>query len=189
MAAKKSVSTGRTGTSKAALKVPKIYDTREARNRKLTRKNVPAAAKRCKNWARTGTDAYSGILDHRKIRGTDDILITPLHCGTQWDGLGDIMYEDTMWNGYDCRTASSAGAAKGGIEKTKERVRVHGQCELPLWVDCGPSPQRSCAPVCPRPSRPFEGPEQRSQGRGFGRGLSNHTTVTSGRVCPRRLHE
>jgi hypothetical protein len=139
--------------------VPKTYDTREARNRKLTRKNVPAAAKRCKNWGRwgaddeigtlnfttpedvaaaaklvrkgkvmslalnydqqgpqggktkypslgrfnpihlmtrTGTDAYSGILDHRKIRGTDDIIITPLQCGTQWDGLGDIMYEDTM---------------------------------------------------------------------------------------------
>src|SRR5512144_1310402 len=33
---------------------------------------------------RTGTDAYSGVLDHRKIRGTDDIIIMPLQCGTQW---------------------------------------------------------------------------------------------------------
>src|ERR1700704_1689466 len=36
---------------------------------------------------RTGTDAYSGVLDHRGIRGTDDIIIMPLQCGTQWDGL------------------------------------------------------------------------------------------------------
>ena len=61
---------------------------------------------------RTGTDAYSGVLDHRKIRGTDDIIIMPLQCGTQWDGLGHILYEDYMWNGYDCRNVTSAGAQK-----------------------------------------------------------------------------
>jgi kynurenine formamidase len=75
---------------------------------------------------RTGTDAYAGILDHRKIRGTDDIIIMPLQCGTQWDGLGHIMYEDYMWNGYDCRNVSSAGAAKGGIEKTAEKMVGRG---------------------------------------------------------------
>jgi len=63
---------------------------------------------------RTGTDAYSGVLDHRKIRGTDDLIIMPLQCGTQWDGLGHILYE-YMWNGYDCRNITSAGALKGGI--------------------------------------------------------------------------
>ena len=62
---------------------------------------------------RTGTDAYSGVLDHRKIRGTDDIIIMPLQCGTQWDGLGHIMYYDYMWNGYDCRNVTSAGAHEG----------------------------------------------------------------------------
>src|ERR1700726_529356 len=62
---------------------------------------------------RTGTDAYSGVLDHRKIRAADDILIMPLQCGTQWDGLGHIFYGDHMWNGYDCRMATSAGAQKG----------------------------------------------------------------------------
>ena len=68
---------------------------------------------------RTGTDAYSGVLDHRKIRGTDDIIIMPLQCGTQWDGLGHIFYDDHMWNGYDCRNVTTAGAQKGGIEKTQ----------------------------------------------------------------------
>ena len=75
---------------------------------------------------RTGTDAYSGVLDHRRIRGTDDIIIMPLQCGTQWDGLGHIMYYDHMWNGYDCRNVTSGGAQKGGIEKTREKMVGRG---------------------------------------------------------------
>jgi len=167
----------------------KVKDTREKKNRKLTRKDVHKAASRFKNWGRwgkedhigtlnftsasdivaaarlvrkgkvislaldydqkgpqggktkypalgrfnpihlmtrTGTDAYSGVLDHRKIRGTDDIVIMPLQCGTQWDGLGHIMYYDHMWNGYDCRNVTSAGAQKGGIEKTREKMVGRG---------------------------------------------------------------
>jgi len=75
---------------------------------------------------RTGTDAYSGVLDHRKIRGADDIIIMPMQCGTQWDGLGHIFYGDHMWNGYDCRTVTSAGAQKCGIEQTRERMVGRG---------------------------------------------------------------
>src|SRR5438067_8313045 len=37
---------------------------------------------------RTGTDAYSGVLDKRGIRAADDMVTMPLQCGTQWDGLG-----------------------------------------------------------------------------------------------------
>ena len=75
---------------------------------------------------RTGTDAYSGVLDHRKIRASDDILIMPLQCGTQWDGLGHVFYGDHMWNGYDCRSVTSAGAQKCGIEQTRERMVGRG---------------------------------------------------------------
>ncbi|HXF66746.1 MAG TPA: cyclase family protein [Burkholderiales bacterium] len=75
---------------------------------------------------RTGTDAYSGVLDHRKIRGTDDLVIMPLQCGTQWDGLGHILYYDHMWNGYDCRNVTSGGAQKAGIEKTREKMVGRG---------------------------------------------------------------
>jgi kynurenine formamidase len=75
---------------------------------------------------RTGTDAYSGVLDHRKIRGTDDLIIMPLQCGTQWDGLGHILYGNFMWNGYDCRNVTSAGAQKAGIEKTREKMVGRG---------------------------------------------------------------
>src|SRR5262249_25129563 len=52
---------------------------------------------------RTGTDAYAGALDKRGIRAADDMVTMPLQCGTQWDGLGHVFYENYMWNGYDCR--------------------------------------------------------------------------------------
>ncbi|HEY3075691.1 MAG TPA: cyclase family protein [Burkholderiales bacterium] len=75
---------------------------------------------------RTGTDAYSGVLDHRGIRAADDMVVMPLQCGTQWDGLGHVFYENHMWNGYDCREVTSAGAQKCGIEKTKSRMVGRG---------------------------------------------------------------
>src|SRR5262249_19821479 len=34
---------------------------------------------------RTGTDAYAGVLDKRGIRASDDMIVMPLQCGTQWD--------------------------------------------------------------------------------------------------------
>ena len=75
---------------------------------------------------RTGTDAYAGVLDARGIRSADDLLVLPPQCATHWDGLGHIFYGNHMWNGYDCRTVSSFGAAKAGIEKTKEKMVGRG---------------------------------------------------------------
>src|SRR6201981_1254128 len=75
---------------------------------------------------RTGTDAYSGVLDKRGIRAADDMVVMPLQCGTQWDGLGHVFYENHMWNGYDCREVTSAGAQKCGIEKTKNKMVGRG---------------------------------------------------------------
>ncbi len=75
---------------------------------------------------RTGTDAYSGVLDKRGIRAADDMVVMPLQCGTQWDGLGHVFYENNMWNGYDCREVTTAGAQKCGIEKTKNKMVGRG---------------------------------------------------------------
>ena len=75
---------------------------------------------------RSGTDAYSGVLDKRGIRAADDMVTMPLQCGTQWDGLGHVFYENYMWNGYDCREVTSAGAQKCGIEKTKNKMVGRG---------------------------------------------------------------
>lgn len=42
---------------------PKTKDTREKKNRKLTRKDVQKAATRCKNWGRWGKDDEIGTLN------------------------------------------------------------------------------------------------------------------------------
>ena len=53
-----------------AVRKPKTRDTREARNRKLTRKDVQkAAAKRYKNWGRWGKDDEIGTLNFTTRRG------------------------------------------------------------------------------------------------------------------------
>ena len=74
-----------------------------------------------------------------------------------------------------------------------ELVRPEAVNEICLWTDSDAATSDSefetssstavkPSPAWTRPSRPFEAPEQRRQGRGFGRGLSNHTTVAIGRA-------
>jgi hypothetical protein len=43
----------------------------------------------------------------------------PMQCGTQWDALGHIFYDEKMWNGYDARLVDSTGAKKNGIHKAR----------------------------------------------------------------------
>ena len=90
---------------------------------------------------KSGTDAYSGVYDSRKIRAADDIIIMPLQCGTQWDGLGHVFYGDKMWNGYDVRTVTSFGAQKCGIEKTKAKMAGRGVLfDMPKMLGMDPLP-------------------------------------------------
>ena len=70
---------------------------------------------------RTGTDAYSGVLDKRGIRAADDMVTMPLQCGTQWDGLGHVFYENYMWNGYDCREVTRPARRNAGSRRPRTR--------------------------------------------------------------------
>jgi kynurenine formamidase len=74
----------------------------------------------------TGTDAVSGVQDKGGLRYADDMVSLPMQCGTQWDALGHIFYDDRMWNGYDARLVDSNGAKKNGIEKVKDRMVGRG---------------------------------------------------------------
>ncbi len=74
----------------------------------------------------TGTDAVAGNQDAGGLRYADDIVSMPLQCGTQWDALGHIFYDDKMWNGYDARLVDSDGAQKNGIEQVKDRMVGRG---------------------------------------------------------------
>ena len=67
----------------------------------------------------TGTDAVAGNQDEGKLRYADDMISLPLQCGTQWDALGHIFYDDKMWNGYDAQLVDSNGAQKNAIDKIK----------------------------------------------------------------------
>ena len=74
----------------------------------------------------TGTDAVAGNQDEGKLRYADDMISLPLQCGTQWDALGHIFYDDKMWNGYDAQLVDSNGAQKNAIDKIKDRAVGRG---------------------------------------------------------------
>jgi kynurenine formamidase len=58
--------------------------------------------------------------------GSDDWIVMPLQCATQWDSLAHIFYEGKMWNGYDATLVTSTGAAKNSIDKTIDRIVGRG---------------------------------------------------------------
>ncbi|MFW6028092.1 MAG: cyclase family protein [bacterium] len=74
----------------------------------------------------SGTDAYSGRQDDDGLRYADDAVIMVLQCGTQWDALSHVFYDDFMYNGYDIRLVDSHGAARCGIEHVRDKMVGRG---------------------------------------------------------------
>ena len=59
--------------------------------------------------------------------GVDDLVIMPLQCATQWDGLGHIFDRGHAWNGRDASTvASFQGDAVTGIHTLASPVVGRG---------------------------------------------------------------
>src|SRR5881397_759847 len=58
--------------------------------------------------------------------GSDDWIVMPLQCVTQWDSLAHIFYEGKMYNGYDAALVTSGGAAKNSIDKTRDKIAGRG---------------------------------------------------------------
>ena len=58
--------------------------------------------------------------------GSDDWIVMPLQCATQWDSLAHIFDEGKMWNGYDATLVTSSGAAKNSIDKTSDKIVGRG---------------------------------------------------------------
>src|SRR5829696_4742854 len=61
-----------------------------------------------------------------QIRGADDVIVMPLQCGTQWDGLGHIMHAGKLYNDVPAAAVSSAGAKRLGIEHWRDRLVTRG---------------------------------------------------------------
>ena len=92
--------------------------------------------------------------------GSDDWIVMPLQCVTQWDSLAHVFYEGKMYNGYDAALVTSSGTSKNSIDKTKRQHRrprrparrraLEGRARassratrsrLPIWTP--PPPRRS----------------------------------------------
>ena len=58
--------------------------------------------------------------------GSDDWIVMPLQCVTQWDSLAHIFYEGKMWNCYSADLVTSTGAAKNSIDKTNSKLAGRG---------------------------------------------------------------
>jgi kynurenine formamidase len=66
----------------------------------------------------TGPDCTTGAIKFPGGVGfSDDMVIMPLQCGTQWDALSHCFEDGRMYNGYDANDVSSRGAKRNGIDK------------------------------------------------------------------------
>jgi len=91
----------------------------------------------------TGLDAVHGPAHFpHGIGGADDMIIMPLQCSTQWDGLGHIFDHGKAWNGRPAdKVVTTDGDQVTGIEHLAAPVagrgvlldvgRVIGDGELP----------------------------------------------------------
>jgi kynurenine formamidase len=50
------------------------------------------------------------------VRIADDYVVMPLQAGTQWDGLSHVHYDGLLYNGYEARLVSAAGAARNAVD-------------------------------------------------------------------------
>jgi len=65
----------------------------------------------------TGPDCTTGAIRFPGGVGfSDDMVIMPLQCATQWDALSHCFEDGRMYNGYDANEVSSRGAKRNGID-------------------------------------------------------------------------
>jgi kynurenine formamidase len=66
------------------------------------------------------------VAEMQGYGGSDDWIVMPLQCATQWDSLAHIFYEGKMYNGYDAALVTSSGAARNSIDKTRDKIAGRG---------------------------------------------------------------
>ena len=75
----------------------------------------------------TGPDCTTGAVKFPGGVGfTDDMVVMPLQCATQWDALSHCFLDGQLYNGYDANEVSSRGARRLGIEKVSRGVAGRG---------------------------------------------------------------
>jgi kynurenine formamidase len=66
------------------------------------------------------------VVEMQGYGGSDDWIVMPLQCVTQWDSLAHVFFDGKMWNGYSADLVTSSGAAKNSIDKTKDKLAGRG---------------------------------------------------------------
>lgn len=76
----------------------------------------------------TGTDAERNVDSFpHGIGGADDMIMMPLQCSTQWDGLGHIFDQGLAWNGRRAGdVVTSQGDQVTGIENAASTIVSRG---------------------------------------------------------------
>ncbi|HZT75573.1 MAG TPA: cyclase family protein [Vicinamibacterales bacterium] len=75
----------------------------------------------------TGPDCTTGAIPFPGGVGfSDDMVIMPLQCATQWDALSHCFEDGVMWNGYSANEVSSRGAKRNGIDKVSSGIVSRG---------------------------------------------------------------
>jgi kynurenine formamidase len=75
----------------------------------------------------TGPDFTTGAFTRPGGVGfTDDMVIMPLQCATQWDALAHCFLDGQLYNGYDANLVSSQGARRNGIQNMARHLVTRG---------------------------------------------------------------
>lgn len=68
----------------------------------------------------------AAVLEMQGYGGSDDWIVMPLQCVTQWDSLAHVFDSGKMYNGFEATLVTSSGAAKNSIDKTKDKIVGRG---------------------------------------------------------------
>jgi kynurenine formamidase len=75
----------------------------------------------------TGSDFTSGAMSlPGNVGFSDDMVIMPTQCATQWDALSHCFVDGKMYNGFDASEISSYGAKKNSIDKMARGIVGRG---------------------------------------------------------------
>ena len=68
----------------------------------------------------------AGVVEMQGYGGSNDWIVMPLQCVTQWDSLAHVFDSGQMYNGYSADLVTSSGAARNSIDKTKDKIVGRG---------------------------------------------------------------
>jgi len=60
------------------------------------------------------------------FRFSDDVIVMPLQCATQWDSLAHVMYDDLLYNGFPASAVTARGTARGSITHQAKGIAGRG---------------------------------------------------------------